>query len=258
MSQYGPPPDPPQPDEGTGAPRADGSGPAQQQPYNPYPTQWDQPSASAPAPVPAYGQSQGSPQPASYQQNPYGAPYDQQVPANPYAGTARPDRPVFGFAGYASWLTRVGAYVIDYLGSLAAGLPLWIGYGVLVSNTSTTTDVNGVQTTHYEGGLGLPLTLIVLGSLTSLAFYIWNICIRQGRTGASIGKSVLAIRLVNSDQQPIGGGWCFLRSILHIVDAIPCYLGYFWPIWDSRKQTFADKIMSTYVIHATEQQQRPY
>ena len=46
-------------------------------------------------------------------------------------------------------------------------------------------------------------------------------------------------------------GWAFLRSILHILDALPCYLGFLWPIWDSQKQTFADKIMSTYVIQAT-------
>jgi hypothetical protein len=64
--------------------------------------------------------------------------------------------------------------------------------------------------------------------------------------------------LVNVEQQPIGGGMCFLRSILHIVDTIPCYLGYLWPIWDGRKQTFSDKIMSTYVIHATQGQPPPY
>jgi hypothetical protein len=34
-------------------------------------------------------------------------------------------------------------------------------------------------------------------------------------------------------------------------------LGFLWPIWDSRKQTFADKIMGTFVIQATTPQQ-PY
>src|SRR4029079_662322 len=87
----------------------------------------------------------------------------------------------------------------------------------------------GSLRSHYEGSVAVPLTLIVIGGLTSLAFFIWNICIRQGSTGASVGKSVLAIRLVNADQQPIGAGWSFLRYVLHIVDAIPCYLGYFWP-----------------------------
>ena len=103
--------------------------------------------------------------------------------------------------------------------------------------------------------------LLAIGSITSIAFYVWNICIRQGRTGATVGKSVLAIRLVNSDLQPIGAGWSFLRNLLHIVDGLPCIclpIGYLWPIWDDRKQTFADKIMSTFVIQATTPEPRPF
>ena len=178
-------------------------------------------------------------------------------PTNPYAGPAA-HKPTFGFGGYAGWFTRVGAYLIDQIASLVAGIPLWIGYGILIANTSTTTNVDGTTTSSYSGSIGVPLVLILLGAVTSIAFFVWNVCIRQGRTGASVGKSVLAIRLVNSDLQPIGGGWSFLRSILHIVDSIPCYLGYLWPIWDSRKQTFADKIMNTFVIQATTPGPRPY
>jgi uncharacterized RDD family membrane protein YckC len=228
MSQYGSPPDPHEQQAQPGSPYGEPNAYAQQGPY-----------AAPPAP---YGQQPGQP----------------GAPANPYAGTARPDRPTFGFGGYAGWFTRVGAYLIDYLCSLVAGVPLWIGYGVLLSNTTTTTNPDGTTTSQYHGSIGLPLVLILAGALTSLAFFIWNICIRQGRTGATVGKSVLAIRLVNSDLQPIGAGWSFLRYVLHIVDALPCYLGYLWPLWDSRKQTFADKIMSTYVIQATEPQQRPF
>jgi uncharacterized RDD family membrane protein YckC len=265
MSHAGPPPEPPgepnQSDPSRSDPgAADPPGqPEADQPWSPYPTGWDQSGGPGPAdPAPTYGQQPPTPapygQPAPYQPNPYGPP----TPGNAYGGTARPDRPVFGFGGYASWFSRVGAWVIDYIASLAAGFPLWIGYAILLANTTTTTAPDGSTTSTYDGSVGLPLTLIVLGALTSLAFFVWNICIRQGRTGASIGKSVLAIRLVNADQQPIGAGWSFLRYLLHIVDALPCYLGYFWPIWDERKQTFADKIMSTYVIHATQQQPQPY
>ena len=128
---------------------------------------------------------------------------------------------------------------------------------MLLSNTTTTTDAQGVQHVHFNSSPGA-LFLILIGAVTSLVFFVWNVCIRQGRTGATIGKSVLAIRLVNADLQPIGPGWAFLRQILHIVDSLPCDLGYFWPIWDSRKQTFADKIMSTFVIQATQPQPPGY
>ena len=57
--------------------------------------------------------------------------------------------------------------------------------------------------------------------------------------------------------QPIGGGWAFLRYLLQHRRRDPCYIGYLWPIWDSHKQTFADKIMSTYVIHAGSRSRGP-
>ena len=262
MSHAGPPSEPPQDPDQSG-----GEGQASGQPYNPYPDNWE--SSSTPPPPPAqnpYEQSNPYGQPPAYgQQSPYGQPSPfatpgqpgQPGPTNPYAGAAA-HKPSFGFGGYAGWSTRVGAYLIDYLASMVAGLPLWVGYGILIANTSTTTNPDGTTTSEYSGSVAVPVILIAIGAVLSIAFFIWNICLRQGRTGASIGKSVLAIRLVNTDLQPIGAGWSFLRYLLHIVDAIPCYLGYFWPIWDSRKQTFADKIMTTFVIQATTPTPPPY
>jgi uncharacterized RDD family membrane protein YckC len=40
----------------------------------------------------------------------------------------------------------------------------------------------------------------------------------------------------------------FVRGLAHIVDSIPCDLGYLWPLWDSKRQTFADKICGTIVV----------
>jgi uncharacterized RDD family membrane protein YckC len=262
MSHYG---DPPPEDEPNAAqpPQPPGTHAGEPAPYNPYPTNWDAPQTGSQAFVAGdpYGQQPGSdpsapPNPYG-SPNPYGGAPGAQPGGNPYAGNPNPNKPTFGFGGYAGWLTRVGAYLIDNLLGAVAGLPAIVGYVLLLSNATTTTRSDGSQQVHLHQA-GLSLSLIGLGFLTGLVFGIWNICIRQGKTGATIGKSVLAIRLVNSDMQPIGGGWCFLRQILHIVDSAPCYIGYLWPIWDSRKQTFADKILSTYVIQATAQEPRPY
>jgi uncharacterized RDD family membrane protein YckC len=260
MSHYGtPPPDEPEGSEGpagsAGQPTGDqppGSHASEPAPYNPYPDDWDavpggQRAFVAGAPSDSAGDPAANPYPAPA--NPYPA------PANPYAPAGNPDRPTFGFGGYAGWLTRVGAYLIDYLLGLLAGFPLIIGYAVVFSDATTTTDPDGTKHLHVHQ-TGLSAGLIALGAVMSLIFQIWNLYVRQGRTGASIGKSVLAIRLVNSDLQPIGPGWAFLRSLLHILDALPCYLGFLWPIWDSRKQTFADKILTSFVIHATATQPR--
>jgi len=37
---------------------------------------------------------------------------------------------------------------------------------------------------------------------------------------------------------------------VHIVDGLSLFIGYLWPLWDKKRQTFADKIMSTVVVSA--------
>ena len=78
---------------------------------------------------------------------------------------------------------------------------------------------------------------------------VWNSVIRQGRTGYTLGKAAVGIRLVGvSSGEPIGAGLSFLRQLAHVVDSLVCYLGWLWPLWDSRNQTLADKIMGTVVV----------
>jgi len=64
-----------------------------------------------------------------------------------------------------------------------------------------------------------------------------------------MGKKWAGTRVLREqDGQVIGGGMGIARYILHILDAIPCYLGFLWPLWDAKKQTFADKILKTVVV----------
>jgi uncharacterized RDD family membrane protein YckC len=205
--------------------------------------------------MPDYG---NPPQDPNAQPNPYGQgqpnPYGQPTPS-PYGQQPGYGQPPYGqqgygaTAGYANWFKRVGAYLIDQIATSIAGLPLWIGYGMLVASTETTTNADGTVSTTMDDPSGTSLVLILLGVITSLAFFVWNSCIRQGRTGYSIGKSALGIKLVGERTgQPIGAGLSFVRQLAHIVDSLPCNLGYLWPLWDRKRQTFADKIMNTVVL----------
>jgi uncharacterized RDD family membrane protein YckC len=235
MSQYGNPPDPNQPSE------------PGHTPTDPY---------GAPPPPPPYGEPR--PYGGALPQDPYGAPppappYGGAVPQDPYgAGQAYPygqARDPFAASGYASWISRVAAALIDGLLAAVAGLPLWIGYGILLAHSTTTTDAQGVRTVHMNEGGGA-LILMLLGVLTYAAFWIWNVCIKQGRTGATIGKGILAIRLLGYSGQPIGAAMSFVRQLAHFLDSLACYVGWLWPLWDARKQTFADKIVNTVVVNA--------
>jgi uncharacterized RDD family membrane protein YckC len=182
---------------------------------------------------PGYGQQ--PPQPPS----PYGPPppgaYAQPAP---YSG----ERPGFYMGRpLANWLQRVGAYLID---GLIAGIPVFVALLIVAGSTSD----NGTAGT----GIGL---LVILLYLASLGVVVYNRFILQGRSGQSWGKQLLRLRLLRMvDGQPIGGGMAFLRDIVHVVDALPCILlpiGYLFPIWDARRQTFADKILNTVVIAET-------
>jgi uncharacterized RDD family membrane protein YckC len=95
--------------------------------------------------------------------------------------------------------------------------------------------------------------VFVLGYLLDLATLVWGLynAYLGGSTGQSYGKRMVGTRLLKeADGTFIGGGAGIGRYFVHILDGIPCYLGFLWPLWDSKRQTFADKIMGTIVIKA--------
>jgi uncharacterized RDD family membrane protein YckC len=125
-------------------------------------------------------------------------------------------------ANYANWAQRVGAYLIDVI-------PAFIVEIIGVASRSS--------------------VLIFLGFLIGLGITIYNRWIQAGKTGQSWGKKALGLKLISeSTGQPIGAGMAFARDICHILDSLACYIGWLFPLWDSKRQTFADKILSTIVV----------
>jgi uncharacterized RDD family membrane protein YckC len=148
---------------------------------------------------------------------------------------------------YTPWFTRVLAYLIDVLPAAAlAG----VGQGVMFATAnneciSNSTDSSyDVSCVSHPSGLGLTVAFIFW--LAAVAFSVWNLGYRQGTTGSSIGKSALKFKVVAEQTGlPIGFGKSILRQFAHIADAIICNIGYLFPLWDAKRQTIADKIMST-------------
>ena len=67
--------------------------------------------------------------------------------------------------------------------------------------------------------------------------------------GRKPGEAGAPQRLISERTgEPIGGGLAFARDICHILDSLACYIGWLFPLWDAKRQTFADKIVSTVVV----------
>jgi uncharacterized RDD family membrane protein YckC len=187
----------------------------------PPPTGGDVPPPSAPQPPPPpAGGAMPPPPPA------YGAP-----PPPPPAYGAPPGGT--GIA-YAEWPQRFLAYLID----IAPIIGIYIVEVILVAIFPD----------------GLDVLVQILAFVAIIGWWIYNYGMQQGEHGYTLGKSIIGIKLVSEQtSQPVGVGMAIGRAFVHILDAIPCYLGYLWPLWDPKKQTFADKILTQIVVVAPKQ-----
>ncbi|OBF81921.1 hypothetical protein A5791_04955 [Mycobacterium sp. 852002-51163_SCH5372311] len=148
---------------------------------------------------------------------------------------------------YTPWTTRALAGLIDY-----GPVYLVIGIGavlnaVLTGSGSCAPNASGYTATTQcsEPSVIGPVSFAVL-LLAGLAYMLWNNGYRQGTTGSSIGKSIMKFKVVSEiTGQPLGFGMSVLRQLAHTADAAICYIGFLLPLWDGKRQTLADKIMTT-------------
>lgn len=147
---------------------------------------------------------------------------------------------------FASWPVRVGGYLIDSLITLPGYILYWIGAPKTWSASSTMGDSTNATSGADSGNL----PVMFLGIAIMLGIGIWNRWIKGGQ-GQTVGRKVVGITLLSEETgQPIGTGKAFVRDLAHIVDTLICYIGWLFPLWDSKRQTLADKIMKTVVVSA--------
>jgi uncharacterized RDD family membrane protein YckC len=136
----------------------------------------------------------------------------QQPPATSYGGEG-PSGP------RASFGRRLVAYLID---SILIGIIYGIAYAI-------------------SEPLG-----VVASIVTGLIYFSY---FDGSENGQTVGKMALGIRVIDfRGGGPIGFGRGFIRWLGRIVSSIPCFLGYFWAIWDKEKQGWHDKIATTVVV----------
>jgi uncharacterized RDD family membrane protein YckC len=165
------------------------------------------------------------------------------------------DRPVtmpgadLAVADRASWGRRAAGFAIDAAPGILAVIALAMGYLLLLAAIAGD-DASSATGRLPPHGRAAAIWLAVGGALllVMLAWAIPNRWLAGGRTGRSLGRRVMGHRLLSEQTgEPIGAGNAFLRDLLHCIDLVSV-VGFLWPLWDERRQTFADMIAQTVVV----------
>ncbi|MGW7201321.1 RDD family protein [Streptomyces chryseus] len=152
-----------------------------------------------------------------------------------HGGYAQPGQPPLGGiaypSGYATWGARAIARLVDG-GIAAAPAVVLAGTGGLLLARNNT----------------FGWYLIVVGYVATLAIQL-SLIRQKGIRGQSLGQKKAKICLIHeNNHRPIGFGKAILREVAHMVDSLACYMGWLMPLFDSKRQTIADKLMGTIVV----------
>jgi Mce-associated membrane protein len=137
----------------------------------------------------------------------------------------------------APWHVRVGAFAIDVFPTsavVATMVLVWL-----------TVPPRGVWwwVSISVAGLAFLLTLI-------------NRLVLPTVTGWSLGRALCGITVIGRDGEAPAPWRLLLRDLAHLLDTISLFVGWLWPLWDSRRRTFSDMLLRT-EVRRVERHERP-
>lgn len=134
---------------------------------------------------------------------------------------------------------RAAALVID-------AMLVWF-LGILLG---TAVAVAGLLLTMFTADWPPPLDWLVI--LSGLVFSVVYFTVAWSKSGQTLGKTVVGIKVVGKDGRPPSGGKALLRYLGYILSGLVLSLGFLWAALDRKRQGWHDKIAGTYVISEDE------
>nr|WP_232080314.1 RDD family protein [Mycobacterium branderi] len=137
----------------------------------------------------------------------------------------------------AHWHIRAAAFIVDVLPGVA------------------------VVATMTLGSLAVPVrgawwSLCIAVAATAILLTLINRTVWPANRGWSLGRALMGITVVRRDGGSAGVGRLLLRDFAHLLDTISVFVGWLWPLWDSRRRTFADLLLRT-EVRRVDADQRP-
>jgi Mce-associated membrane protein len=129
----------------------------------------------------------------------------------------------------APWHIRASAWVVDVMPPLAVGTTMAL--------VSFTVPAGGAWWWIAVSLLGLAVLVLLVNRLLLPVVLGW-----------SLGRALLGVTVVRRDGAAVGVWGLLLRDVAHLLDTVSV-VGWLWPLWDSRRRTFADMLAKTEVRH---------
>jgi uncharacterized RDD family membrane protein YckC len=115
----------------------------------------------------------------------------------------------------------------------------------------------GIWIIFYIISFAVGFFVSLLGDLVALAIGIF-LAYQLGTFGSTPGMRLIGLKCVSiKTGQPLGFGMGIVRAIIHwvafVLCIIPGVVDLLFPLWDSQKQTLADKLISSVVVKVPKQ-----
>jgi uncharacterized RDD family membrane protein YckC len=149
---------------------------------------------------------------------------------------------------FADWWRRMLAFIVDLL--IVWGPTILVLTIVDAALVPGTVDPFSNEIDSWTRGVAL----IVAFALCYFVFFsAYFALMNGGDSGATVGKRLLRIRVADQyDGSAIGPGRAFLRWVLlgafWVLAYVPGLLNLLWPLWDSRRQAWHDKLANSVVV----------
>lgn len=160
------------------------------------------------------------------------------IPARPVVAPRPAISPALATMELAGFGRRLLAFVID-------NIIVYLAYGIFATCPSL------LVPDPYSSDEEAMFSMLLCGAhLLFLLLYFWYYVFLQARSGQTLGKKIMGIKVISADGSPPSRGRCFLRLIGYGINSLTFYIGFLMPLWDQNKQALHDKMASTYVIRA--------
>lgn len=146
---------------------------------------------------------------------------------------------------------RIGAALID--GAILLVILIIMGnlFGERYSTTtSTTTTTSATSMTTHDVTTSTGFHLTGIPALVYMIGWFFLIPFSEGRTGQTLGKRALGIRVLKQNGEPVTIGLSFVR---HLFDGVDCFflIGLIIASTNNERKRIGDLVAGTYVVEKT-------